>query len=515
MLAFFSAKQSSLKISAISSWLPLIINFLVGIFLTPILIDKLGKTPYGIWALVGSLVGYYGLLRLGVGSAIMRYLPYYSSKKNIQKVNEVASSALVFYLFVAVAILFISNLVANSLAGFYQGGSEMAGLIKVMGIAAAFECSFLVFDSIVRARGLWVWANCIITVAAVLRACGLLYCVLQGYGLVSMGWVLVGVNLNSFILFSFMVLKFFPDIQLRLMSASISQFITLMTYGFSSLLIALSLTLTLQGHNLIIGKVLSLADVTIYAVVVILIRNSREAIVAPNRVIFPRFAFLDGEKNLHEIKALFLKASKINSLSGTWVYLCVIILGPSFITLWLGQGFEKAYPALVILGFGFLLDAILAAIPPFMGGIGEQKIMARYAVWEGLIGLGLSYLLTLFYGVIGTAVGFLCSIVFVRGFLCLRHVCKRLQMSYLTYCKNRLLFPLLVLTILYGVSYCGKVAQHILSWYGLVGSFVLLTILYSFFVVLFVRSVKHGSINPFLLLVKDPRSYFKNLIGDV
>ena len=509
-----AAKQSSLKISAISSWLPLLSNFLVGIFLTPVLIDKLGKAPYGIWVLAGSLVGYYGMLRLGVGAAIMRYLPYHDSKGNTRKANEIVNSALAFYALVAMTILLISNTMDDSLAAFYQGGNDMAQLIRVMGLAAAIECSFLVFDAVVRARGYWVWANGIVTVAALLRACGLLYCVFSGYGLVSMGWVMVGVNMNSLLLFTLLVHRFFPDIQLRPGSVSAHQFRSLLTYGFSSLLIALSLTLTLQGHNFIIGKVLSLQDVTIYAVIVILIRNAREAVVAPNRVIFPRFAFLDGQNDRSEIRALFFKASIVNALCGAWVYLCLIMLGPSFVTLWLGQGFEQAYPALVILGFGFLFDSILAVIPSFMGGVGQQKTMARYAVLEAVTGLAVSYLLTLFYGITGTAMGLLLTLVLVRGVLCLMHICRLLGISYLMFCRKRLLFPVSVLTLFSCAGYLGNIERYIVSWFDLVAAFLLLTLFYVSLVIMFAGPGRASFLSSCALLFRQPRLYLRDLINN-
>lgn len=508
-----SGKQLSLKISAISNWLPLVVNFLVGILLTPVLIRELGKTPYGIWVLAGSLVGYYGLLRLGVGAAIMRYLPFHDSRGNVKKTNEVVNTALVFYVLVALVILLISSTLNTLLADFYQGGGEMAGLVRVVGLAAALECLFLPFDAIIRARGHWIWANGIVTVAAVFRACGLLFCVLNGYGLIAMGWVLVGVNLNSLFLFYLLVHRFFPDIELRLRYMSIRQLYSLLTYGFSSLLIAISLTLTLQGHNFIIGKVLSLNEVSVYAVIVILIRNAREAVVGPNRVIFPRFAFLDGQENHDEIRLLFFKASTVNSLSAGWVYLCVVILGPSFITLWVGDGFEHAYSALVILGIGFLVDSMLAAVPSFMGGIGQQKTMARFAVFEGVTGLVLSYLLTVSYGMTGTAIGLLCTICLVRGVFCLMHICKRLKISYLHFCKEKLLFPVVVLSVIYPLNIWGGITGDIVSWFDLIVAFFLLTSLYFILMHVFVAGRQQKIISSSVLLFTEPRLYLKNLIN--
>ncbi|HPS02833.1 MAG TPA: hypothetical protein PLA90_14940, partial [Candidatus Sumerlaeota bacterium] len=63
-----------LLINACSNWASLAVNVLVGFILTPFIIRHVGKGGYGILTLVWSVIGYYGLVNLGVRSAIMRYI---------------------------------------------------------------------------------------------------------------------------------------------------------------------------------------------------------------------------------------------------------------------------------------------------------------------------------------------------------------------------------------------------------------------------------------------------------
>src|SRR5580658_915521 len=52
------------------SWLAVIANLIIGFVLTPYVIRKLGSEGYGIWTLLFSLISYYGLLDLGMRSAV-------------------------------------------------------------------------------------------------------------------------------------------------------------------------------------------------------------------------------------------------------------------------------------------------------------------------------------------------------------------------------------------------------------------------------------------------------------
>ncbi|MDH3360559.1 MAG: hypothetical protein OEL55_06775, partial [Desulfobulbaceae bacterium] len=65
-------RKPSLKINAASNWIAMVIQILIGFFLTPFVISHLGQSGYGIWVLIGSFIGYYGLLNLGVGAAVTR-----------------------------------------------------------------------------------------------------------------------------------------------------------------------------------------------------------------------------------------------------------------------------------------------------------------------------------------------------------------------------------------------------------------------------------------------------------
>ena len=56
-----------------SSWFALGINVAVGIFLSPFILHRLGDSAFGIWVLIFSITGYYGLFDLGIRSSIVRY----------------------------------------------------------------------------------------------------------------------------------------------------------------------------------------------------------------------------------------------------------------------------------------------------------------------------------------------------------------------------------------------------------------------------------------------------------
>ena len=41
-----------------------------GLVVTPIIVDALGTEQFGIWALIGSILGFIGLLDFGIGPSV-------------------------------------------------------------------------------------------------------------------------------------------------------------------------------------------------------------------------------------------------------------------------------------------------------------------------------------------------------------------------------------------------------------------------------------------------------------
>src|SRR6266436_798640 len=66
-----------------SSWFALGVNILVGIFLSPFILHRLGDAAFGIWVLIFSLTGFYGIFDFGIRSSIIRYVSKYTATQNL------------------------------------------------------------------------------------------------------------------------------------------------------------------------------------------------------------------------------------------------------------------------------------------------------------------------------------------------------------------------------------------------------------------------------------------------
>lgn len=471
-------QRPSLLINAVSNWGPLGVNLIIGLLLTPYLIAHLGKGNYGIWVLVGSLLGYYGLLRLGVGAGIMRYVPFYIGRDDSRPTSEIVSTGMAIFLLVGLVIFAVSMLAAEPIARFYKSGPELASLVRILGIAAAFGCPMYILDACIRSHEHWVAANFVTIASAVARALGLAGCVYFGYGLVEMGYVVLVVTAFSMALMCVVFVQSCPGIYLRPSLVKLSSARILLSFGILTTVVGLVYSLTLQGHSLIIGKVISLEAVAIYAVAAILIRNVRGVLIAPARVFWPRFAYLDGRNHSAEIASLFLRGTRFTAIFASGIMFITFVLGPSFIGLWIEGDFRAAYPVLLLLAAGYLIECSQAIMGPFLGGTGRQRVHAIFAAVEGVIGIGLSIFLTWQLGLVGAPIGFLIGIVLIRGLICPWYVCRLLNIRTMQYYVNCLLRPWLILATLTVAAYGLGVSEFVNGWLALISGAIMAGIVY-------------------------------------
>src|SRR5215475_274001 len=99
-----------------SSWFALGVNVAVGIFLSPFILHRLGDDAFGLWILIFSVTGYYGLFDLGIRSSIVRYVAKYSATNELDELNRLVNTALFSY-----SLIGLTAMALTLVATYYVG----------------------------------------------------------------------------------------------------------------------------------------------------------------------------------------------------------------------------------------------------------------------------------------------------------------------------------------------------------------------------------------------------------
>jgi len=115
-----------------SSWSALAINVIVGVFLSPFIVHRLGDAAFGVWVLIFSITGYYGLFDLGIRSSIIRYVSKYTATDDREKLNGFINTALFSYSGIGVVSMVLTTLLSSFLERKFNIPPEMHSQARLL-----------------------------------------------------------------------------------------------------------------------------------------------------------------------------------------------------------------------------------------------------------------------------------------------------------------------------------------------------------------------------------------------
>lgn len=436
-------RRPSLVINALSNWAALGTNVIVGLLLTPFVIAHLGKTGYGIWTLIGSIVGYHGLLQMGVGSAVGRYVARYVAQKDYRAVNGTISTALAIFSLVGLVMLLVSVISGTPLARFFDLEAahiqEFRYILILLVIGSAIGLLSQVFWTALTAHELFVARNSFTILTTLIRAGLIVWMLRDGFGLLGVCLAHVICSVIKFAAAVTLCRILTPSVHPRPAYVSWSVVGTLFSFGVPIVFLGAAHVLRFNVASVVIGKLIGLESVAVYAIAALIARYFMQAIHSGVGVLTPRFSALDAIGDHQALQDLFLRSLRVSSVlafGGT----AVLLLGARpFVAFWVGDDFLGAIKPLYVLVF--VLGFALAQAPgvTLLVALAKHRYLAVLTIPEALANLILSICLARSYGILGVAMGTALPMLVVKLIAQPMYTCKVTSVSIGQYYRAMLL----------------------------------------------------------------------------
>src|ERR1700736_1202792 len=101
-------------INVASSWGGLGMSIAVGFFLSPFILHHLGDDAFGLWILIYSFTGYYGIFDFGIRSSLVRYVSKFQATGDKDQLARLINTSLFTYSCLALVLM-----VPTVLGGYY------------------------------------------------------------------------------------------------------------------------------------------------------------------------------------------------------------------------------------------------------------------------------------------------------------------------------------------------------------------------------------------------------------
>jgi O-antigen/teichoic acid export membrane protein len=388
---------------------------LISLALMPYIVHKLGDYMYGVFSLAMAVVGYFTILDLGFGVAVIKYLAERGAGGDEKRISRTLGTALTANIAAgsagAIAMFFGAGYIASHFfKTAHHAGMPPAQAITAVKISAVIFLLSMVsalFLAIPQARQRFDLLNWLRVVTKLVQTLGMAAVLALGGTLSQVLYLYAAVTFLSFIYYYHVSRRILPAGCSLLPRFDSGSFKLLLSFGMFTTLSKVADLLAHMLAPLIIGAMLSANWVTYYALPGVLAGMIMLAasIIAP--VIFPAASELDSSDARDKLKLLYTRSVKYCYTLTLPLFVVLVAMPHAIMRYWQGEIYARNGAAvLALLSAGGLFEALTTTPAMIIVGVGRPDIQAYFAIGAGVMNTALCFILIPRFGITGAAEAF-------------------------------------------------------------------------------------------------------------
>jgi O-antigen/teichoic acid export membrane protein len=441
----------SLKILAlknvVSNWAGLAVNIAVGFFLSPFILHHLGDEAFGLWVLIFTLTGYYGIFDFGIRSSLVRYVSKFQAVNDKDQLARVVNTSLFAYSLIAVILLVptvLGGIYVDRLfhipAGFLR---EARILFLMVGYALALGFPLGISGGILEGLQKFYLINGTNILSTLVRAGLIVYVLRHGFGLLSVALITVSLPLLASAVRTAMAHRLLA-IPYGWTYVDRHSFQHLANYGSVTFMIILALQLRFKTDAVIIGSFLSAAAITYFSIGSRLVDYAAQVVSSLANIFTPMSSQSHATGNYARLRAIFISGNRACALVMFPMTVILIVLGKSIIEAWVGPRYVSSYVVLLILLIPTALYEAQASSNRLLFGMSLHKSLAYVVLMEGIANVILSVTLVRPLGIVGDAIGTAIPLLCTSLFFLPRHLCRQLDIPIRKFLVDAYVYPMVL-----------------------------------------------------------------------
>ncbi len=395
--------------SVFSNWAGLFVNGIVSLLLTPLLLHAMGPVYFGMWVLTASLLDYYGLIDVGIRTALFRFVARYKGAGHQDAMHEAVVTALCAAGVVSLMLLVVAPLVVLVLPDFFhvEGSARRTFQIVLMLAAGSMAVTIpaRVLGSVLTGTGRFDLFNLASAATTLIRAAAIVVAVKAGHGIVAINLVSFGAAVLSLAIFRALVRRADPDLRLHGKHLSIGRLRELYDFGWAAFVNVTGEQLRSYTDSMVIARVLALSLVAPFNIATRFLENFKVILSAAGGPLLGMMSELDGQDRQRDLARVFLSGTRYMALLALFLGSLIFWNAGNAVSLWVGDAFLESASIVTILLCAYV--PVLAQYPSQLAlfARAEHKPLAWLTLTEGGANLLLSVYWARDFGLTGVALG--------------------------------------------------------------------------------------------------------------
>ena len=342
----------------------LIINIVISFIMAPVIVKALGNHDYGLWEIVFSLLGYMGLLDLGMRPAVTRFVAKFSAVEDQQSLLKLFNTAFVFNggigIIVSITLIvwaFVDPRMLAENSGIQSSKYFYFFMILAAQVLLQFpgyiaECFHFGHQRYYLTNNIGIFNTAIGNMV-------LYYLLTNGFGLLTLALGnCIGLSLKYLVYFFLLVQKRFGAYRINASYFSKAMLKSMINFGGKSMIAGAAITISGGLPAIIIGFFLGPAAVPFFSLPARLVNYIRDLTMTVANVFMPMFSHLQSLNQTEKTKKVYLQSTKYIAALAFPMTIGAIWIGPYFIHTWIGPDYaEQSQTIFYFLGVGTLLYA--------------------------------------------------------------------------------------------------------------------------------------------------------------
>lgn len=406
-----------------ANWIGYGANLLLALVTSWFVFHLLGDVRYGVWSLMMSLTGYLGMVDLGLRPALYRYFNWYLGRGEQEKVNEVLSTSLAFFVGACVVLL-----AAGAVLGAFFGQvfpkappeylGEVGVAIVLMAVNVGLSAVAGVFGALFETHERYDLSNALDIAAAVVRSAGSILALYFGFGLVGLAVACVSVTglagAGGYVL----ARRVFRDLAVRRCHVKRATLAELLRFGIPCFFSGVGIRMISLTSPLLIAWLIDMSFVGYYAMAMALLDYGRALVQKATTIFTPGIQQSLAKEDLAGVRYMVPVVTRATMGISVLVFVGLMAFGEDFLTLFYGAApAAVAGPVVVILAMAYLASSASVPCAVALIGAGRVRLLASVVLAEAAANLGLTIALVAVArkGLPGVALGTAIPMVLFSG----------------------------------------------------------------------------------------------------
>ena len=411
------------KSGILLSYINFALNGLIMLLYVPMLLHYVSKEQYGVYQMVGSFIAVIVVLDFGLCATVTRFVSRERSLNHPQEAQRIIQGAATLYAVLTGVLLLIGAGAYFLINPIYGGALSAADLVTAKQIFLILLLNFAVgvpgnlFIAILWANERFVFYQLLLLAGNVLSPLIIWGVLWLGQGVIGVVWVQTLFNI-LFIAGFFLYCKIKLQVHFGFRWRDIPLLKQLIGFSFFVFLGSLAWQLYSRLGPLVLGLLTGAVAVANYYIAsqILMVFSIVTSLV--NSVFLPK---LTGDfattTSLQTQNDIFCKTGRLQLLVAALILTGFILLGKSFLQLWLGPGNEICYSLAMVLMAGMLLNVVQSVGGQILLAIDKYRFFAYVSMGVALLNALVACPFIARYGTMGCAISFALIVGVLNGVL--------------------------------------------------------------------------------------------------